>query len=178
MLGVTSRTLRNWDYNGKIKVTRTATNYRVIPLSEIHRIQKEGNSDKTVLAYCRVSTRKQSENLERQIGRVLEFCNKNGWKTELFKDVGSGLNDNRKSFKNMIVRVSKGDVSSIVVEHKDRLTRFGYSSFEEYCRQFGVTIVVIEEKIDKSFEEELSEDLISLITCYSARFYGRRGNRK
>jgi putative resolvase len=163
---------------GKIKTTRTASNYRVIPLSEIKRIQDSGTSDKITLAYCRVSTRKQSENLERQVGRVLEYCAINGLKVELFKDIGSGLNENRKEFNKLINRISEGDVSRVIIEYRDRLTRFGFQTFEEYCRVFGTEIVSLETKPNKSFEEELSEDLISIITCYSARLYGRRSHKK
>lgn len=178
MLGVTSRTLRTWDKLGKIKTTRTASNYRVVPLSEITRFLNEGTSDKTTIAYCRVSTRKQTDNLERQVGRVLEYCNSRKFKTELFKDVGSGLNDNRKNYLKLIERISQGDISRVVVEHKDRLTRFGFDAFKKFCEQFGTEISVIEPTLSSSFEEELSNDLIALITVYSARLYGRRGGRK
>lgn len=178
MLGVTSRTIRNWDRDGKIRVLRTVSNYRVIPLSEIKRIQSAGNSEKKVIAYCRVSTQKQSNDLSRQIGRVLEYCNSNSWRVELIKDIGSGLNDRRKGFNKLITLIATGEISSVIVEHKDRLVRFGFSIFEEYCKQFTVSVIVLEDKANKSFEEELSEDLISIITCYSARLCGRRGSKK
>jgi putative resolvase len=135
-------------------------------------------SDKVVLAYCRVSTRKQSENLERQVGRVLEYCATNGFKVELFKDIGSGLNENRKDFNKLINKIAEGNVSKVIVEYSDRLTRFGFQTFEEYCKMFGTEVISLESKPNKSFEEELSEDLISIITCYSARLYGRRSHKK
>lgn len=178
LLGVTSRTLRTWDKLGKIKTTRTASNYRVIPSSEISRLINDGASDKITIAYCRVSTRKQTDNLERQVGRVLEYCNSQNYRTELFKDVGSGLNDNRKNYLKLIERIAQGDVSRIIIEYKDRLTRFGFDAFKKFCEQFGTEIHIIEPALTSTFEEELSGDLISLITVYSARLHGRRGGRK
>ena len=129
------------------------------------------------LAYCRVSTAKQSENLERQVGRVLAVCSKEGWRTELIQDIGSGLNENRKGFRKILREVSKGKIRRIVAEYKDRITRFGFDTFASYCSGFGTEVVILEKDKEKKFEQELTEDMISLVTSYSARFYGRRGGR-
>jgi putative resolvase len=132
----------------------------------------------TTLVYCRCSTRKQQENLERQVGRVLEFCCANGWKVELFKDIGSGLNENRKFFKKLLKRIPEEDVRRVVVEYKDRISRYGFETFCSFCESYGVDVVVIETDEEKDFEQELAEDMISLVTSYSARLYGRRGGRR
>lgn len=178
-LGVTTRTLRNWDYEGKIKFERTPGGHRRIKQSEIDRLTgKQENEQKTItLAYCRCSTQKQQENLERQVGRVLEYCNVNKWQTELFKDIGSGLNENRRFFKKLLKRIKDKDVKRVVVEYKDRLARYGFETFKSYCDSHDVELVVIKDSEKKEFEQELVDDIISLVTSYSARLYGRRGWR-
>lgn len=180
ILGVTTRTLVEWDNSGKIQTVRTPGNHRRIPMSEIERLQGEDADEQRVitLAYCRCSTEKQKENLERQVGRVLEHCLKNGWQTELFKDIGSGLNEERREFKKLLKRIPDPDVKRVVVEYKDRLTRFGFETFTAYCKGFGVEVIVLEQAEVKEFEQEMAEDLVSLVTSYSARMYGRRGGRK
>lgn len=179
MLGVCEKTLRVWGENGKIQIVRTPGGHRRVPMSEVLRLQGKTETQRiTTLAYCRCSTKKQEENLERQVGRVLEHCAKQGWKVELFKDIGSGLNENRRNFKKLIDRIACDDVVRVVVEYPDRLTRFGWETFKSYCRRQGVEAVAVETRKNKEFEQELVEDMISLITSYSARLYGRRGGRK
>jgi putative resolvase len=166
ILGVTTKTLRNWDDAGKIKTIRTEGNHRRIPVEEIDRIK--GDEPKSsirvkTLVYCRCSTKKQEENLERQIGRVLEYCYKQKWEVELFKDIGSGLNENRRNFKKLLKRVADDDVQRVVIEYKDRVARYGFETFKALCYNFGV---------------EMVDDIISLVTSYSARIYGKRGGRR
>jgi predicted site-specific integrase-resolvase len=116
--------------------------------------------------------------LERQVGRVLEYCAKAGWSPELFKEIGSGLNDNRVQFRKLLLRLADSDVTRVVVEYKDRLTRFGFEAFSAYCQGLGVEVVVLEDSTPKEFEQELTEDIVALIASYSGRLYGRRGGRK
>lgn len=176
MLGVTTQTLRNWDAQGSLKTVRTKGNQRRVLLSEIERIQ--GHQGRTViLAYCRCSTAKQKENLERQVGRVLEYAAATGLTPELYKDIGSGLNENRKQFRKLLGRLSDNDVNTVVVEYKDRLSRYGFGTFEAYCNSLGIEVVVMEDRESKEFEQEFSEDIIALIASFSARLYGRRGGR-
>ena len=179
LLQVSQKTLRRWDKEGKIKTIRTAGGHRRIPSSEIDRLQGIVAPERTVtLAYCRVSTQKQNDNLERQVGRVLEYCNTNKWQVELFKETGSGLNDNRRQFKQVLERVAQPDVKRVVVEYKDRLTRFGFETFAIYCSNLGVEVAVIEQAEHKEFEQEFAEDIISLVASYSGRLYGKCGGRK
>jgi len=179
LLGVTTRTLRTWDANGTIKVVRSPGGHRLVPMSEVERVRGEAaNKRTTTIVYARCSTKKQQENLERQVGRLLEHCAGQGWKPELFKDIGSGLNDNRKAFKKMLRRVSEPDVVRVVVEYKDRLCRYGFSVFQEYCLGLGVDVVILQEAESREFEQEFAEDVVALIASFSARLYGRRGGRK
>ena len=180
LLGVTSRTLRDWDAQGKLHTVRSVGGHRRVPRSEVERLQQDADvSNRTVtLAYCRVSTKHQSDNLERQIGRVSEHCVTQKWSHELFKDIGSGLSDNRKQFKKLLRRIADPDVCRVVVEYKDRIARFGFETFVEYCRNFGVVVQVLQDAEPKEFEQEFAEDIVSLVTSYSARLYGRRGGKK
>jgi putative resolvase len=179
LLGVTVRSLRKWSDEGKLKTIRTEGGHRRVAVSEIHRLQGTQQKERTItLAYARCSTHKQEENLERQVGRVLEYCTKQGWQTELFKEIGSGLNDNRAQFKRLLTRVADDAVARVVVEFKDRLARFGFETFVIYCRNLGVDVVVLEDAAPKEFEQEFADDIISLVASYSGRMYGRRGGRK
>lgn len=179
ILGVTTNTLRNWDESGKIQTVRTSGNHRRVPIEELEKLRgKETNTRTTSIVYCRCSTHKQEENLERQVGRLLEHCAKNDWKPELYKDIGSGLNENRRQFKKMLKRVAEDDVARVVIEYKDRIARYGFETFKSYCESYGVEVVVLKDAEKKEFEEEMVEDIIALIASYSAKLYGRRGGRK
>jgi putative resolvase len=179
LLGVTTRTLRAWDTAGTIKVVRSPGGHRLIPVSEVERLRGEAANKRAVtIVYARCSTKKQEDNLERQVGRLLEHCADQGWKPELFKDIGSGLNDNRKQFKKMLRRILEPDVVRVVVEYKDRLCRYGFSVFQEYCLGLGVDVVILQEAESREFEQEFAEDVVALIASFSARLYGRRGGRK
>ena len=96
---------------------------------------------------------------------------------ELHKEIGSGLNDNRKELNKLLKRIKDPDIKRLIIEYKDRLTRYGYSLLENYCSAFGVQIICLDEKKDVPFEQELANDIVALVASYSARMYGRRGGR-
>jgi predicted site-specific integrase-resolvase len=180
MLGVTRQTLRNWDKAGKISVKRSPSNYRLVSLDEIARVQGEMDaaSGRTkTLAYARCSTEKQRDNLNRQVERLERWCKENGRDYEMYCEIGSALNGSRKQVKRLIRRMAKGDVRELVIEYRDRLTRFGFDYFEEFCRAFGVRLVCLEETESREFEVEMVSDITGLVTSYSARLYGRRGGK-
>lgn len=148
-------------------------------MSEVERLRGEKETRRTVTCvYCRCSTQKQKENLDRQVGRLLEHCVHEGWQPELFKDIGSGLNDNRREFKKLLKRIPSGDVKRVLVEYKDRLCRYGFTVFQGYCEGLGVDVVVLEDAEPKEFEQEFAQDVVALIASFSAQLYGRRGGRK
>jgi putative resolvase len=178
-LGVTTQTLRDWTNKGKLKEVRTEGNQRRIPVSEINRLTGSSQVQREiVLVYTRCSTQKQTENLERQVGRLLEYASTHKLKTELFKDIGSGLNENRKSFKKLLKRLADPDVHSVLIEYKDRICRYGFETFKSYCNILGVEVITLCDTEPKEFEQEFAEDVIALVTSFSARLYGRRGGRK
>lgn len=179
LLGVTTQTLREWDKAGKIKPVRTEGNQRRIPLSEINRLQGVVPILRnTTLVYARCSTHKQKENLDRQVARLLEYAVTLGDTIELYKDIGSGLNENRLQFQRMLKRLGDPEVKKVLVEYKDRLCRYGFSTFKAYCQTLGIVVEVLEEKESVEFDQEFAEDIVALVASYSARLYGRRGGRK
>jgi predicted site-specific integrase-resolvase len=109
---------------------------------------------------------------------MLEHCAKNDWKPELYKDIGSGLNENRRQFKKMLKRIAEDDVARVVIEYKDRIARYDFETFKSYCESYGVDVVVLKDADKKEFEEEMVEDIVALIASYSAKLYGRCGGRK
>ena len=164
------------DQAGKIKTVRTVGNQRRIPLSEVERLQGAAGRD-VALVYARCSTQKQAENLERQVGRLLEYATGTGLKVELYKDIGSGLNENRKQFKKLLTRLPSDDVACVIAEYRDRISRYGFGTFESYCQGLGVDVRILQDSEAKEFEQEFAEDIVALIASYSARLYGRRGGK-
>ena len=127
-----------------------------------------------VVTYARVSSSQNKANLERQSERLTNYCNAKGWLTrENISEVGSGVNDNRKKLLKML---SEGKATKLVVEHKDRLTRFGFNYIEELCKKFGCEVIVINEYETK--REDIIEDFVSIITSFCAKIYGHRRSKR
>lgn len=139
---------------------------------------KDSCECKSVCIYGRVSTPKQKKDLENQIRLIREYCISNGENPEyVFSDIGSGMNESRKGLNEMLNLVIENKISKIFISHKDRLARFGFGYIENICNRFGTTIEIINLDDEKSFQEELSEDLIAIIHYFSMKFYGRRRNK-
>lgn len=127
-----------------------------------------------VCVYCRVSSHDKKADLDRQAERCLEFCCARGWSVDrVVKEIGSGMNDSRKKLTALL----RSQPGKIVVEHKDRLTRFGFAYFEELLPQTGCELVVINR--DAEAKDDLVKDLVAVVTSFCCRLYGlRRGHRK
>ena len=165
-------TLRKWDREGKIRCVRLQNNFRRIPESEINRIlgiQKERSS----YIYARVSSGGQKEDRDRQIERLKN----NSPESEVISDTRSGMGFNRKGFLKLLDLIEKDKVSVIYITHKDRLARFGYDLVEKICEMHGTRIVTVDSEELLTAHEELSRDLISIITSFSARLYGLRSHK-
>lgn len=182
-LGVTIATLRRWDTLGKLKSVRTFGNHRRYRLEEIEAIVNSvevvQSIQRNAFIYCRVSTKKQQEsgNLQRQLERLIQYCQDKGYKVvTVYEEVASGLNDNRRELTKMFRNLS--DVNVIVVEYEDRLARFGYSYLKEFAASYNVTIEAVEKVGKLQPNEEMVNDLIRIVTCFSERLYGARGGRK
>lgn len=165
-LKVSKETLRLWAENGKIKVIKTIGGHRRYEYSD----DTNKKEIKLKFIYTRVSSKKQQSDLERQI----EFLQKLYPNHRVISDIGSGLNFNRKGLNNLLEAIVAGTVEEIVVAHKDRLCRFGFELIENLCKYFSTTLTIVDNKDGKSQTNELAEDLLSIITVFTARFYGQR----
>lgn len=139
----------------------------------------ETNTDNnnSVAIYARVLSNKQTKDLENQIDYLTKYAVSNGYKVNYtFKDIASGMNENRKGLNDLLNLVFNNQISKIIISRKDRLTRFGFDYFKNICEYFGTEIEVVNLESDKSFQEELSADLIAIIHQFSMKFYGKRKN--
>ena len=176
-LKITQQTLSNYTKNGKIRhVAINAFNYEyndedVFALLGICR-----KEDKINVTYSRVSLSKQKGDLETQTKRLYDYCISNGLiLSKQFKDIKSGMNfGNRKEFNELLGEVVKGNIANIVVENKDRLCRFGFDLFESFCKYHGTKIIVTSAVENKSYEQELTDDLVSIIHYFSMKSYSHR----
>ena len=135
-------------------------------------------NDKSIAIYARVSTSKQKNDLNNQIEYIKKYCISNGKNPEyIFSDIGSGMNESRKNLNELIKLIINNKISVVYISHKDRLTRFGYGYLENLFNLFGTVIKVINLEDEKSFQDELTEDLISIIHHFSMKFYGKRKNQ-
>ena len=127
---------------------------------------------------ARVSSHDQKEDLERQCGVLESYCAKCGWQFELIKDLGSGMNYNKKGLKQLLEMLFDGKINRLVITHKDRLLRFGAELIFNICEIKNVEVVIINQgDTPKSYEEELAADIIEIITVFSARLYGSRSHK-
>jgi excisionase family DNA binding protein len=179
LLGVAKSTLRRWEEEGKlIPDVRTKGGQRRYKLSSLLPEMKHKNSyNRKTIAYARVSSYDQKDDLERQ-KQVLEmYCASNGWDFEILSDLGSGINYNKKGLKTLIHSIIDGEVGRLVVTHKDRLLRFGAELIFAICEAKEVEVVIINKGEDTTFEEDLAKDVLEIITVFSARLYGARSHK-
>ena len=179
-IGKTTKTLRNWDKNGKLKPVRVEdTRYRYYSQEQLNHflgLKLEKQINKKIIGYCRVSSHKQKDDLERQIENVKTYMYAKGYQFEIITDIGSGINYDKKGLNQIIDMVTNSEVEKIVVLYKDRLIRFGYELIENLCNKFG-TIIEIIDNTEKTDEQELVEDLVQIVTVFSCRLQGKRANK-
>ena len=179
-LGVTKKTLQVWDNDGKLTALRTAGGHRRYRQSDVDKLQgleTEESNLNSVCVYCRVSSQdqKQKGDLDRQKARLLEHCAEEEYKVNsVLVDVCSGMKAKRPRLKQLFKLVSEHKINRVVVEYKDRLTRFCFEVFEAFFNSHGVEIECVEEVFPKSFENELVEDMLSLLSSFSSKIYGKR----
>ncbi|MCL5780588.1 MAG: IS607 family transposase [Firmicutes bacterium] len=183
LLNVWPHTLRRWEKEGKLKPLHTPGGHRRYKESQIMALIGEEiteNGSKRCAVYARVSTTKQAEagNLQRQKERLITYAVEKGYQVKVVcTEIASGLNENRRELAKLAKIASKNEIDVIVIEYKDRLARFGYKYLEQYYRSCGVEIDIVELDEEKSPQEELVEDMIAIVTSFSARLYGKRGGR-
>lgn len=178
LVGKSAQTLRNWDNNGKLKPHHTSTNgYRYYKEEQINEVFGVKNGKpQIVIGYCRVSSHKQKDDLERQISHVQTYLISKAEPFEIISDIGSGINYNKKGLQEIIRKIMIGEVKKVVVLYKDRLLRFGFELIEYVAKLNNCEIEIIDNTV-KSQQEELVEDLVQIITVFSCRLQGSRANK-
>lgn len=181
LIGVTTTTLRRWDKNGSFSHNhRTVGNHRRYKLIDvINFINPERiNEDKRkVVCYARVSSHDQKKDLERQSIVLKNHCFLNEFNdVEFINDLGSGLNFKKKGLKKLLNMILNNEVDKLILTHKDRLLRFGSDLIINIAKHYNTETIILNHK-DKSFEEELSQDVLEIITVFSARLYGSRSHK-
>ena len=172
LLHITDKTLRIWAEEGKIGCIRTPSNVRRYNSKDIKRILNGGITppEKQKICYCRVSSPKQMDDLKRQE----DFFRHKYPSHVLVTDIGSGINWKRKGLKTILEQAMQGNISEIVVAHRDRLCRFAFDLLEHIFSINGVKLMVLNEKNGESTSKDLADDIMSIVHIYSCREMGRR----
>ncbi|HIQ13890.1 MAG TPA: IS607 family transposase [Thermoprotei archaeon] len=174
MLNVSTVAVRKWIRLGKLRAKRIGKLW-MIPESELKRFLGEKTREIRAVIYARVSTNKQERdgNLDRQVERLRNYCSAKGYKViDVVTDVASGLKEDRNGLHKIFEMVENKQVDVVVVEFKDRLTRFGFEYLKRYFESHGVRVEVVEES-EKSYIDELTEDFVSIVISFAARIYGK-----
>jgi putative resolvase len=172
LLGLHPRTIQKWDKQGKIRIVRTPGGRRRIPESEIRRLQGE-KGIRSIIGYARVSSNTQKDDLERQVKYLQEYG-----VHEVITDIGSGLNENRKGFLKLLDKILHNEVDKVVILYEDRLTRFGFDTLKRVFEEHGTSIEVINQTDAKPPQQELLDDLITIISHFSGKLYGMRSHKQ
>ncbi len=178
ILGVTAQTLRNWDKSGKLKPHHTSPNgYRYYSEDDLNQllnkpVRKQG---KTV-GYCRVSSPKHKDDLQRQIDDMQIYLLAQGKPFEIISDIGSGINYKRKGLQELIKGMANRSISKVVVLYKDRLTRFGFELIEYIAELYDCEVEIV-DTTERTEQEELVEDLVQILTVFSCKLQGKRANK-
>lgn len=179
-LGVSAQTLRRWEREGRLLPDeRTAGGRRRYDLARLkpEKFRSQAEAVRKTVAYARVSSHDQKDDLERQ-KQVLElYCARQGWTFEVIADLGSGMNYHKKGLKKLLEAIIEGQVGRLVIAHKDRLLRFGAELVFAICEAKQVEVVILNQGEDTTFEEDLAKDVLEIITVFSARLYGSRSRK-
>lgn len=180
MIGVSVKTLQRWDREGILKANRTPTERRYYTYAQYlsymgNRLNKD---TRECVIYSRVSTRNQKDDLKNQTAFLRQYCNAGGVIVDrCIEDYGSGLNYNRPQWNLLLDDVMEGKVKTIYITHRDRFIRFGFDWFEKFCLKYQTEIVVVNNE-ELSPQEELVQDIVSILHVFSCRLYGLRKYKK
>ena len=180
MIGKSVKTLQRWDSDGVLVARRNPKNRRYYTHDQyLEYIGVKANETKSkIVVYGRVSSPAQKPDLKNQISALEVFCAANGFAVdEWFTEFGSGLNYKRKKFNSLFLDIEMGKVSKVIIAHKDRLIRFGFEWFEAFAQRHGCEIIVMNQE-SLSPAQEVTQDLLAIIHCFSSRLYGLRKYKK
>lgn len=176
LIGISVKTLQRWDNDNKLKAYRTPTNRRYYTYEQYLKYtgKTDVNDKRKIVIYTRISTSNQKEDLKNQVEFLRQYANAKGIIVdEVIEDYGSGLNYNRKKWNKLIDECMENKVKTIIISHKDRFIRFGYDWFERFLSKFEVSFIIVNNE-SLSPQEELVQDIISILHIFSCRIYGLR----
>lgn len=178
LLGITQQTLYNWTKSNKIKYKKISDHLILYDDEDIYALigNKKQIKNRLIVSYSRVSTLKQKDQLKEQSQRIYNSCISRGIRLDKqFEDIKSGMSENRNGFNELIKLVIENKIELIVVENKDRLIRFGFETLEMIFKFYGTKILVLNDSLEnKTYEQELTEDLISIIHYFTMKSYSHR----
>lgn len=175
LLGTTPRTLRQWEETGELlpaRKTRGGTRYYL--MSDL---LGAANESAPTIGYARVSGQRQKDDLTRQVEMLETYGAAKGWRMEVISDLGSGMNYHKPGLQDLIERILRRQIRRLVITHKDRLLRFGAELVFTLCELQGIEVVIVHKGEQPGFEEELAQDVLEIITVFSARLYGSRSKK-
>ena len=178
LLCVSQSTLRRWEKEGKIMSEKTSGGHRRYDIDKITFVKQNVNENRITIAYARVSTYDQKNDLNRQKEVLSLFCASKGYVYKIIEDLGSGLNYNKKGFNELVEMICRKQVDKIIITHKDRLIRFGFNFFEKICLLNNVQLIIINKDDEKTDDnKEFVNDVLEIITHFSAKLYGKRSHK-
>lgn len=178
LIGVSVKTLQRWDNDGILVAKRNPKNRRYYTQEQLMEYLNISKTTDKIVIYSRVSTSNQKQDLENQIDFLKQFANAKGMiVSDVYTDIGSGLNYNRKMWNKLIKECMEGRVKTIIISNKDRFIRFGFDWYESLLKDYGTNIIIVNNE-SMSPQEEMIQDLISIIHVFSCKVYGLRKYKK
>ena len=175
LIGTTPAQLRKWEATGELPPARkTKGGTRYYAIADLLGLANEAAP---TICYARVSSHDQKADLDRQHAALEAYCAAKGWRTEIIRDLGSGMNYRKKGLQALLELILRRRMRRLVLTHKDRLLRFGAELVFTLCELQGIEIVIIHKGDQPTFEEELAQDVLEIITVFSARLYGSRSKK-
>lgn len=178
-LGVTPEHVRTMHRTGEVipaRISEKGTRYYSEEQLRELKNSRTPQREEKVVAYCRVSTKSQKDELEKQVENVKSYMYAKGYSFEVITDIGSGINYKNKGLQELISSINSNQVTKVVVLHKDRLVQFGFELIQLLCDLHNVKIEII-DNTEQSNEKELTDDLIEIITVFANRLYGSRSKK-
>ena len=177
--GVSASTAYRAEKKGAISPVRTKGGHRRYTQDDVAKLLglQHQNPAKRCIVYCRVSSRAQKPELEAQKQAMMQFATARGYVYDVWEEIGGGMNMNRPKFRQLVNGIIDGSIGTVIVAHKDRLARFGFDLVQNLADDYGCDIVVAERQ-DMSPQQEMVEDLMSIVHTYSCRLYGLRRYKK
>lgn len=178
-LGVTPEHVRTMHRTGEVipaRISEKGTRYYSDEQLKELKNNLSSQREEKVVAYCRVSTKSQKDDLEKQVENVKSYMYAKGYSFEVITDIGSGINYKNKGLQQLISLIDSNQVTKLVILYKDRLVCFGFELIQLLCDLHDVKIEII-DKSERSKEEELTNDLIQIITVFANRLYGSKSKK-